>query len=74
MQLVPPQKNNYLPLLAVVPLALARTPPLHLFAFAVLLLIRPSATESYCNAVISVVLSVLLMLDNCHMASRLVYE
>lgn len=74
MQLVPPQNSNYIPLLALLPLAIANAPSLHLFAFALLLLIRPSATESYCNAIISVLLSVLLLLENCLLASHIIFE
>ena len=74
MQLVPPQTSHFLPLLALVPMALASVPPLHMFLLGVLLLLRPSNTENYCNALVSVLLCVLLILDNLHVASLLIWE
>lgn len=44
MQLIPPQPVNYLPLITILPLAFANTPPIHIFLFATLLLIRPNVT------------------------------
>jgi hypothetical protein len=74
MQLIPPQPNNYVPLISILPLALASAPPLHIFLFAVLLLIRPNATENYCNAIISVLLCLILLLDNFYTASIAIFE
>jgi hypothetical protein len=74
MQIIPPQPVQFLPLLAVLPLALASAPPLHLFLLSTLLLLRPSPTENYCNAIVSVLLCILLGIDNLHTASKLIFE
>jgi hypothetical protein len=74
MQLIPQQPSHFLPLLALVPLGLVSTPPLHLFLFGLLLLLRPSNTENYCNALVSVLLCVLLMVDNLRVASLVIWE
>jgi hypothetical protein len=74
MQVVPPQPVQFLPLLALPPLALAGCPPLHLFLLALLLLLRPAPSENYCNALVSVLLCVLLGVDNLHVSSVLIWE
>jgi hypothetical protein len=74
MQIVPTQPNHFLPLLAILPLTLAGTPPLHLFGFGALVLLQPSSTENYCNALVSVLLCVILAIDNLHVSSVLIWE
>jgi hypothetical protein len=74
MQLVPPQSTHFWPLLALVPMALASAPPLHMFLLGILLLLRPSNTENYCNALVSVLLCIILMLDNLRVSSLLIWE
>ena len=74
MQLIPPQPVNYLPLLSILPLAFCDTPPTHIFLFATLLLIRPNATENYCNAIVSVLISLFLLLHNFYLASAVIFQ
>lgn len=74
MQIVPPQPLHFLPLLALLPLALAQAHPLHLFLFALLLLFRPAPSQNYCNAIASLLLCMLIGLDNLQLASVAISE
>lgn len=74
MQMVPAQPLHFLPLLSLLPLALASASPLHLFLLALLLLFRPAPSQNYCNAIASLFLSVLLVLDNLQLATSAISE
>jgi hypothetical protein len=74
MQIFPPQRIHYLPLLVLLPLALATASPSHLALLTFLMLLRPTTTQNYCNAAVSLLLTPLLLLLNLHDASRIIYE
>jgi hypothetical protein len=64
MQLLPPQPTHYLPLLALVPLTFSGSSVAHLSLVGLQVLLRPSTTQNYCNAALSVMLTPLLLLLN----------
>lgn len=59
----------FLPLLAIIIL-----PPLHIALLTALFLLRPSTADNYCNALASILISVVILFDNCIFASNFIFE
>jgi hypothetical protein len=49
-------------------------PPLHTALLTALFLFRPSTADNYCNALASILISVVLLFDNCISASKSIFE
>lgn len=73
MQVIPLQPSQFSPLLSLIPLALIESPPCHIFAMALLLLMRPSSTQSQCNSAISLLILPILLLHNIYLASSVIF-
>ncbi len=74
MQFFPPQPTHYYPLLSLLPLALSGSSLPHLSLLALQFLLRPTTTQNYCNAAVSLSLVPFLMLLNLMQISSLFYS
>ena len=74
MQLLPPQTLHYYPLTGLFVLALAGGSTSHLVLLSLLILLKPTTTQNYCNAAVSLILVPLVLLLNIHDASRAIFE
>ena len=74
MQILHPQPLHYTPLLSLFFLNLSGASLPHLSLLALQLLLRPTPTQNYCNAAISLLVTPLLLLLNLYDASRIVYR
>jgi hypothetical protein len=73
MQLFPSQPTHYLPLLSIFLLNMAGASLSHQSLLAFQLLLRPTTTQNYCNAAVSIVLTPLLILLNLHDSSSVIF-
>lgn len=73
MQIVD-QSSQLVPLLALIPLYFAKATPIHLLLFSVLIIIRPNIIQNYCNAAISIILTIILILINLSEASLIIFK
>lgn len=74
MQPFPPQPLHYLPLLAIFALNLAGASLSHLVLMVLLVLLRPTTTQNYCNAAVSILSIPLLLLFNVYDNSSVIYS
>ena len=74
MQVFPPQRNHYLPLASIFVLNLAGPSVAHLTVFGFLLLLRPTTTQNYCNAAVSLLLCPLILLYNIYDCSVCIFR
>ena len=73
MQVFPPQHHHYLPLASLFILNLAQPSVPHTVLFAFLLLLRPSTTQNYCNAAVSIIICPLILLLNIYDCSKCIF-
>jgi len=73
MQPFPSQPTHYLPLLSLFFLNMAGASLSHQCLLAFQLLLRPSITQNYCNAAVSIILTPLILLFNLHDCSSVIF-
>ena len=71
---MPAEPMHYVPLLLLFPLGLAAAPASHIAFLGFLIALRPTTTANYCNCVASIVLGVLLLIDNNRIVCGWVYR
>ena len=74
MQVFPPQPTHYLPLASLLIFNLAQPSLSHLSLLAFLLLLRPTTTQNYCNAAVSILLTPILLLYNIRDCSSCIFR
>ena len=74
MQVFPPQPNHYLPLASILLLSFAGASLGHLSLLALLILLRPTTTQNYCNAGVSIILCPIILLYNAYDYSVCLYS
>jgi len=67
-------QSQLVPLILIIPLFfIEEVTPLHLLLLKIIIIIRPNIIQNYCNAAISIILTIILILINLNETSVIIF-